>query len=102
MRRRRNADEDIDSVVVITEDGTRLRCTISAIGRAAEPRWVVLDSDAKQYVGPIVESDRSPDAVERLISAWWKSRSKSERARAEEATASGSSSDKASKKSSSG
>ncbi len=74
MRRRRRADEDIDSVIVITEDGTRLRCTIAAIGRAEEPRWVVLDSDASQYIGPVVESDRSADAVQRLISAWWKAR----------------------------
>jgi hypothetical protein len=74
MRRRRNADEDIDSVVVITADGTRLRCTISAIGRAEAPRWVVLDSDANQYIGPLVESDRSADAVQQLISDWWKAR----------------------------
>jgi hypothetical protein len=72
MRRRRRADEDIDSVVVITEDGTRLRCTISAVGRAEAPRWVILDSDANQYIGPAVEPDRSEDAVERLISEWWK------------------------------
>jgi hypothetical protein len=74
MRRRRRADEDIDSVVVITEDGTRLRCTISAIGRAEAPRWVILDSDANQYIGPAVEPDRSPDTVQHLISEWWKSR----------------------------
>jgi hypothetical protein len=74
MRRRRRVDEDIDSVVVVTEDGTRLRCTIAAIGRAEEPRWVILDSDANQYIGPVVESDRSPDAVQRLICGWWDSR----------------------------
>lgn len=71
MRRRRREDEDIDSVVVITADGTRLRCTISAIGREEEPRWVVMDSDAKQYIGPVVEPDRSPAAVQRLIMSWW-------------------------------
>jgi hypothetical protein len=71
MRRRRRRDEDVDSIVVITEDGTRLRCTISAIGRSEAPRWVVMDSDANQYIGPLVESERSPDAVQKLISSWW-------------------------------
>lgn len=71
MRRRRREDEEVDSVVVITRDGTRLRCTISAIGREEEPRWMVMDSTAHQYVGPVVESDRSPEAIQRLISSWW-------------------------------
>ena len=76
MRRRRKRDEEIDSMVVILEDGTRLRCSISAIGRAEEPRWVVIDSDANQYMGPAVEPDRSPDAVKQLISSWWETHRK--------------------------
>ena len=75
MRRRRKRDEDVDSLVVITADGRRLRCSISAIGRAEEPRWVVIDSDANQYLGPPVESDRSPDAIQKLICHWWERRS---------------------------
>jgi len=63
-------------MIVITEDGTRLRCTISALGREDAPRWIVMDSDANQYIGPLVESGRSPDAVQKLISSWWATRPK--------------------------
>jgi hypothetical protein len=32
---------------------------------------VLLDSHGRQFVGPVVEADKSREAVERLVSAWW-------------------------------
>jgi len=52
-------------------DGTRFRCSLAALGRETEPRWILLDTNGAQYVGPAVEPDKSHEAVERLISAWW-------------------------------
>lgn len=49
----------------------QLRCSVAAVGRETEPRWVVLDSKANQYVGPPVHADRSPETVKREIMAWW-------------------------------
>jgi alcohol dehydrogenase class IV len=71
MHRRRKEDSDIDSLVITTDDGTQLRCSIAAVGRETQPRWAVFDSRANQYVGPVVDADRSPDAVRHLITAWW-------------------------------
>jgi len=58
-------------MVVTTEDGSRFRCSVSALGRETEPRWVLLGSDGVQYLGPPVEANKSPEAVERLIRDWW-------------------------------
>jgi hypothetical protein len=74
MHRRRREDTDADAVIVTTDDGTQLRCAIAAVGRETEPRWAVIDSKANQYVGPVVDADRSSDAVKRLITEWWATR----------------------------
>jgi hypothetical protein len=74
MHRRRREDPDADAVIVTTDDGTQLRCSIAAVGRETEPRWAVFDSRANQYVGPVVAPDRSPDTVKRLITEWWATR----------------------------
>jgi hypothetical protein len=71
MKRRRRSDKFIEPVIVTAEDGTRFRCSIAAIGRETAPRWVLLDNEGIQYIGPIVEADKSPEAVDRLIRAWW-------------------------------
>jgi len=71
MQRRRRSDKFVEPFVVTAEDGTRFRCSVSALGRETEPRWVLLGSDGVQYLGPPVESDKSQAAVERLIRDWW-------------------------------
>ena len=71
MNRRRRSDRFVEPFVVTTEDGTRFRCSVAAIGRETEPRWVLLRNDGVQYVGPPVEPDKSHDAVARLICDWW-------------------------------
>ena len=71
MQRRRRSDKFVEPFVVTTEDGTRFRCAVSALGRETEPRWVLLGSDGVQYLGPPVEADKSLEAVERLIRDWW-------------------------------
>jgi len=71
MQRRRRSDKFVEPFVVTTGDGTRFRCSVSALGRETEPRWVLLGSDGVQYLGPPVEADKSPEAVERLIRDWW-------------------------------
>ena len=69
--RRRRLDKFVEPFVVTTSDGTKFRCSLAALGRETEPRWVLFDSDGIQYVGPRVEADKSPEAVARLVSAWW-------------------------------
>ncbi len=71
MNRRRRSDKFVEPMVVTTEDGGRFRCSVSALGRETEPRWVLLGSDGVQYLGPPVEANKSPEAVERLIRDWW-------------------------------
>jgi len=73
-RRRRSSDPIRETVVVETSDGTRLRCSVAAIGRGTEPRWMILDAKGEQFVGPIVTIDRTQDAVSRLINDWWMGR----------------------------
>ena len=72
MNRRRRMDKFVPPLVVTTEDGMKFRCSVSALGRETEPRWMLLDADGVQYVGPVVEPDKSPEAVARLVSEWWK------------------------------
>lgn len=73
-RRRRKSDPIRETVVVETSDGTRLRCSVAAIGRGTEPRWMILDAKGEQFVGPVVTTDRSQEAVRRLIDEWWTGR----------------------------
>ena len=73
MDRRRRLDKFVEPFVVTAADGTRFRCSLAALGRETEPRWVLLDSHGTQYIGPLVEPDTSREAVERLVSAWWES-----------------------------
>src|SRR3954471_2642448 len=70
-KRRRGSDPIHDLIVIEAPDGTRLRCSIAAVGRETEPRWMVMDEDGAQFVGPVVTSERSADAVTRLIQDWW-------------------------------
>jgi len=71
MQRRRRSDRFVEPIVVTIDDGNRFRCSVSALGRETEPRWVLLGSDGVQYLGPPVEADKSREAVERLIRDWW-------------------------------
>ena len=71
MNRRRSSDKFVEPFVVTVADGTRFRCSVAALGRETHPRWVLLDTSGSQYVGPVVEPDKSPEAVERLVSTWW-------------------------------
>jgi len=71
MRRQRREDAHPDAIIVTTDDGVQLRCSVAAVGRETEPRWAIFDSNANQYVGPVVQSDRSPEAVRRVITEWW-------------------------------
>lgn len=69
--KRRLAD---DTLIVTTDDGTMFRCSLSALAREGEPRWVLLDSRGSQFIGPPVTEDRSPAAVRKQISEWWAAR----------------------------
>jgi hypothetical protein len=71
QKRRRSTDPIRDVVVVETSDGTRLRCSLTAVGRGAEPRWMLLDAKGRQFVGPIATPDRTPEGVRRLVEEWW-------------------------------
>ena len=74
MKRRRRTDAGATTIAVTTSDGHRFRCAVSAIGRESEPRWMLLDPDGKQWVGPVVTSDRTPEGVQRQVDEWWQQR----------------------------
>ena len=63
-----------DTLIVTTDDGTMFRCSLSALAREGEPRWVLLDSHGAQFIGPPVTKDRSPAAVRKQINDWWAAR----------------------------
>jgi hypothetical protein len=71
QRHRRANDPIRDSIVIETHDGVRLRCAVSSVGRDTEPRWMIIDAQGEQFVGPPVTTDRTPDSVSRLIDEWW-------------------------------
>jgi hypothetical protein len=71
MTRRRKSDRSVPPIVVTTDDGKRWRCSLATIGREAEPRWMLIDTDGVQYVGPVVITDKSPETVQRLVEEWW-------------------------------
>ena len=66
-----------DTLIVTTDDGTMFRCSLSALAREGEPRWVLLDSRGAQFIGPPVTKDRSPAAVRKQINEWWAARKES-------------------------
>ena len=74
--------EDIASVVVTGADGTMFHCepayfVADTADLPNEPRlrWSVLVSDGSNHIGPAIQWDRSPEAVQRSISAWWATKS---------------------------
>ena len=64
---RRSSDPIRDMVVVEMSDGTKLRCSLTSLGRGVEPRWMLLDAKGEQFVGPIATPDRTPEGVQRLV-----------------------------------
>ncbi|MDB4876359.1 MAG: hypothetical protein JWM41_2805 [Gemmatimonadetes bacterium] len=71
MKGRRKSDKALKPIVVKLDDGSVVRCTLTSIGREAQPRWILMGADGVQYVGPEAASDKSPEAVQRLVSEWW-------------------------------
>jgi hypothetical protein len=71
MTRRRKSDRSPPPVIVTTADGKRWRCSLGTVGRETEPRWILIDADGEQFVGPVVIPDKSPEAVQRLVEEWW-------------------------------
>ena len=75
--RRRRSDKFVEPFIVTVADGKKFRCSVAALGRESDPRWILLDTSGTQYVGPPVEPDKSPEAVEQLVSGWWEARKSS-------------------------
>lgn len=71
MTLRRKADRVLKPFSVTADDGTVFRCSLSTLGRENEPRWVLIDTNGQQYIGPLAEQDKSPPAVSRLVNDWW-------------------------------
>jgi hypothetical protein len=71
MTLRRKADRVLKPFSVTTDDGTVFRCALSSLGRESEPRWVLIDANGQQYIGPLAEQDKSPAAVRQLVNDWW-------------------------------
>ena len=71
MKGRRQSDKTIKPIVVKLDDGSVVRCSVSSIGREQQPRWVLIDNDGVQYIGPEATTDKTPEAVKRLIAEWW-------------------------------
>jgi hypothetical protein len=71
MKRRRKGEPSFKPIVVTLDDGTVVRCSIASIGRESTPRWMLIDRDGIQYVGPEATADKSPEGVQRLVSEWW-------------------------------
>lgn len=72
MRRQRSSDIVRDTLTIVTDDGARLRCSVSSVGRSEQPRWMIMDQDGNQYIGPVVSGERSGNTDEQQLIAWWK------------------------------
>jgi hypothetical protein len=59
MIRRRKGELAVKPIVVTLEDGSVVRCSIASIGREAMPRWMLIDRDGVQYVGPEAAPDKA-------------------------------------------
>jgi hypothetical protein len=63
-----------DVYLVRVADGTLFHCEPQYIGPSHDPisyRWSIIGPDRMRYVGPIVQADRTPRAVQMLIEDWW-------------------------------
>jgi hypothetical protein len=74
MRGRRKSDKSLKPIVVTLDDGSVVRCSLTSIGREQQPRWILMDNAGVQYIGPEATTDKSPEAVQRLVSDWWANR----------------------------
>jgi hypothetical protein len=78
--------EDIAAVVVTGADGTMFHCEpayfvadVADLPHEPRLRWSVLVSDGSNHIGPAIQSDRSPEAVQRSIAAWWAAKTSRDR-----------------------
>lgn len=63
--------------VVTTDDGTLFHCQpheIEAEGSVREPRWILIDTQHVPHVGPVYDGQVPPQALQRLLNAWWAER----------------------------
>ena len=74
MKGRRKSDKSLKPIIVTLGDGSVVRCSLTSIGREQQPRWILMDNAGVQYIGPEATSDKSPEAVEQLVSEWWANR----------------------------
>lgn len=70
---------DIPTLVITTDTMQMLHCAPVAYGGHDAPypagerlRWWITTTDGQNVVGPPIGSDRSPEAVQRDVSAWWR------------------------------
>jgi hypothetical protein len=73
--------DGIDSIVVTIPDGTVFHAQPVYFGgpsvdmpRDERLRWQIWAPDGVSHVGPPIEADRSPAAVQGVIESWWKTR----------------------------
>lgn len=62
-----------NAYIITVEDGTLFHCEPKWYGAPSDPvnlRWSI-HSTTTQYVGPIVQMDRCPVAVQWQIEDWW-------------------------------
>lgn len=71
----------ISPYVVTADDGTLFHCQPHRIRRetngqgdeSGEVRWIFIDTSHVRYLGPVYDGHIAPQALQRVLSDWWRS-----------------------------
>jgi hypothetical protein len=73
--------DGIDSLVVTIADGTMFHVAPVYFGgtsidmpRDERLRWSIWAPDGQSHIGPPIQADRSPAAVQRMVEQWWETK----------------------------
>jgi hypothetical protein len=68
------ADPSFTPVTILTDDGMTFRCSVAWVGRDEDRRWIFVDRNGVDYIGPPCPA-RAPapasDALRAIVNDFW-------------------------------
>jgi len=69
-----NPDPSVSPVSLTTDDGMVLHCAVAWVGRDEDRRWVFVDGDGVDYIGPQFPAGSpapTSDGLRRIVNEFW-------------------------------
>ena len=67
-------DPSITPATLVTDDGMVFHCWVAWVGRCADRRWMFVDQDGVDYIGPQYPTDApapTSDGLREILNEYW-------------------------------